>query len=390
MLDWLIVGGGVHGTHLSLVLTKECGVPRDRLRVLDPHEAPLARWEACTGNVGMAVLRSPYVHQIDTHPFALRQFARRPEARGLGGLQGFYRRPALALFAAHCRHVVEENDLAALRLRGTARGLHAHGAGFRVDTEHGAIEARRVLLAVSMADRPAWPEWARALRAAGAAVDHVFDEGFRRADLPPWEHAVVVGGGITAAQAAVAMGAERPGTVTLLARHAMRIRPFDSDPGWLGPRYQAGFHREPDPDRRRAVIARARHRGSMPPEVAAQLRAALVRKDVRLRTAKDVVEARAEEGRAVLALADGGELRADRVLLCTGFEAGRPGGAWLDEAVERLGLRCAACGFPVVDRALRWAPGLHVTGPLAELEVGPVSRNIVGARIAAERLRAPA
>jgi hypothetical protein len=42
--------------------------------------------------------------------------------------------------------------------------------------------------------------------------------------------------------------------------------------------------------------------------------------------------------------------------------------------------------YPIVDRALRWHPGIHVTGPLAELEIGPPARNILGARLSAERL----
>ncbi|MBW7996319.1 MAG: hypothetical protein FVQ81_07090 [Candidatus Glassbacteria bacterium] len=46
MLDWLIIGGGgsPRGTHLSLVLLERLGVKRHALRVLDPHEQPLARW----------------------------------------------------------------------------------------------------------------------------------------------------------------------------------------------------------------------------------------------------------------------------------------------------------------------------------------------------------
>jgi len=36
MLDWLIVGGGVHGTHLSRVLVGAAGVQPDKIRVLDP------------------------------------------------------------------------------------------------------------------------------------------------------------------------------------------------------------------------------------------------------------------------------------------------------------------------------------------------------------------
>jgi len=55
-------------------------------------------------------------------------------------------------------------------------------------------------------------------------------------------------------------------------------------------------------------------------------------------------------------------------------------------AISELGLRCGACGYPIVDSLLRWHPQIHVSGPLAELEIGPVSRNIVGARLAALRL----
>ena len=40
--------------------------------------------------------------------------------------------------------------------------------------------------------------------------------------------------------------------------------------------------------------------------------------------------------------------------------------------------------------ALRWHPRVYVSGPLAELELGPSARNISGARRAAERLVAAA
>ncbi len=73
------------------------------------------------------------------------------------------------------------------------------------------------------------------------------------------------------------------------------------------------------------------------------------------------------------------------MVLATGFERTRPG-AWLEPTIERLGLRQSSCGYPVVDRALRWHPRIHVTGALAELELGPAARNIAGARMASERL----
>ena len=80
----------------------------------------------------------------------------------------------------------------------------------------------------------------------------------------------------------------------------------------------------------------------------------------------------------------------DRVLLATGFPSRRPGEGWLDEAIEAHGLPCAECGYPIVDRGLRWHPRVLVTGALAELEIGPVSRNLSGAMRAGERIAAVA
>jgi hypothetical protein len=54
--------------------------------------------------------------------------------------------------------------------------------------------------------------------------------------------------------------------------------------------------------------------------------------------------------------------------------------------VSDLELPIAPCGYPLVNSALCWTDGLYVLGPLAELEIGPVARNITGARQAAERI----
>ena len=97
MLDWLIVGGGVHGTHLSLALTARLGWPRERVRVLDPHPAPLAVWDHQTTNTGMAILRSSFVHHLGLDPFGLKRFAKSPEASGVARFAQPLRRPSHAL-----------------------------------------------------------------------------------------------------------------------------------------------------------------------------------------------------------------------------------------------------------------------------------------------------
>lgn len=390
MLDWLIVGGGIHGTHLSLMLTERGGVPRDRLRVLDPYAAPLARWDECSANTGMTFLRSPFVHHLGVEPFGLRAFARSSAGRKQGGFAFPYNRPALSLFRAHTRGVIERHRLAELRVLGKASGLDVCAGGIRVETTDGVLEARRVLLAMGASEQPAWPTWARSLREGGARVDHIFDPGFDRAAMAPWSRVVVLGGGITAAQTALSLAERAPGTVTLLARHRPRVHQFDSDPEWMGPLRLDGYAAVADLGVRRRLIAGARHRGSIPVDVMSALRRAVHQGAVIAPTAS-VLEARVTAHGFQLDL-DGGQgpIDADHLVLATGFERARPGGPWLDRAIEKLGLSCAACGYPIVDRALRWHPGIHVTGPLAELELGPPARNILGARFTAERLLAAA
>ena len=387
MLDWLVVGGGVHGTHLSLVLTERVGVPRSRLRVLDPHQLPLARWTHCTRNTGMTHLRSSLVHHIGLHPFDLKHFAREVTVDTQPAFAHPYKRPALELFQHHARTVIREHTLEALRLQGHATSLHQTEEGWRVETDRGMQRARRVLLALGLSDQPRWPAWAADLRADDAPVNHLFAPTFRRPDLPDWEHAVVVGGGMSGVQAALAWAEAGQGRVTLLMRHEFREYQLDADPGWMSIKQLDRYHQEPSYERRRQIVDGARRPGSVTPALAQSCRYA-VRCGALDRVVADIEKVHQDEAGLVQFTVDGDTNipPADRVLLATGFESAPPGGPWLQRAADRLSLPKNTCGFPIVNERLEWAPGLHVTGPLAELEIGPVARNIVGARLAGKRL----
>lgn len=386
MLDWLIIGGGVHGTHLSLHLLRKGRVPADRLRVLDPHAEPLARWTSCTKNCGMGFLRSPYVHHIDLWADSLMHFTDKGIGKGLKSFIDPFCRPSMPLFAAHCQHVIRKNGLDALRIQGSARGLHAIEGGYRVETESGSLEAKKVLLAISPMDRPLWPDWARDMKSRGAVIDHVFDRDFDREKMADFGTAVVVGGGISGAQLALALAKKNPGCVTLLTPHVPRVHRFDAGSGWMGPRHMNAFMEE-DWGRRRELIRGARHKGSMPAEVRGTLRAAERLGKLKVLVAT-VESAGYDDGDMTLVCEDGTTLRTDRVVLTTGFEQKRPGGEWLDRAIEEIGLPIGPCGFPQVGPDLRWHGNIFVTGALGELTLGPPARNILGARQAAERLQA--
>ena len=171
----------------------------------------------------------------------------------------------------------------------------------------------------------------------------------------------------------------------MVSRHALREHRFDSAPGWLGPKYMVGFNREKDLARRRAIITEARHRGSVPPGVRLALCGAAARNQIYWHVGEvEALDRQSDD--LVLRLKTDEVLHVNRVLLATGFSALRPGGSVVETLIASASLPCASCGYPIVDTQLCWHPRIRVSGPLAELELGPVARNIAGARRAGDRL----
>ena len=245
----------------------------------------------------------------------------------------------------------------------------------------GKLEAHNIVLAIGLTEQPAWPKWAPR---SHERVHHIFEWGFD--GWPPLapETVAVVGGGISAVQVALRLHNEGH-HVHLLSRHALRQHQFDSDPGWLGPKFMASFSRERDLGRRRAMIAAARHRGSVPPDVQRALWQAIAEEGLSWHQGEVEGLNMWRDGMR-LRLSTGEMLDVERLLLATGFAPERPGGPMVDGLIASASLPCAHCGYPIVDAALRWHPRMHVSGPLAELELGPVSRNIAGARRAGDRI----
>ncbi|MEM1097391.1 MAG: SidA/IucD/PvdA family monooxygenase, partial [Planctomycetota bacterium] len=296
--------------------------------------------------------------------------------------------------------------------QGFATSMQSAETGYRISLQSGeTLAPRNVVLALGSGDHLRWPAWATTLKSRHqeAPLDHIFDKRFHRDHLDPSEDVVIVGAGISAAQLALSLaksGSKR--RITLLARHSLRQADFESDPGWLGPLYLAEFDAERDLLKRRQMIDEARQLGSIAADVMQDLTLALragevthtlahvqraawdgvgspIRMDVRRMELDE--ETYHRTGEIVSRMSKSSQpLAAHRVVLATGFESCRPGGELVDRAIESLDLALAPDGFPDVDKHLRWRPGLFVMGPLAELVVGPASRNLGGARMAASRI----
>ena len=242
------------------------------------------------------------------------------------------------------------------------------------------ILAKNVVLAMGASEQPFWPKWAKN---GGDRVHHIFDPKFL--GLPTKRESIaVVGGGISAGQ--VALRLQKQGNeVHLVSRHEIREHQFDSEPGWLGPRYMNGFSKEKDLNNRRKMITHARHRGSLPPAVNNSLQQAIISDQI-TRHECGISDLKLVTDGICLEMNDGSTLQVEHILLATGFATNRPGGKFVDQLIETASLPCSECGYPIVDETLCWHPGIYVSGPLAELELGPSSRNISGARRAAKRI----
>lgn len=380
--DWLIIGGGIHGVHLAARLLLEGKVQPDHLLIVDPAETLLERWRSCTDVTGMRFLRSPAVHHLDVHHASLQHFAGKNwNSRGNGFAEP-YGRPALSLFNQHSDQLIRSLGLDALHRSDRVILTKPLRSGVQVKLARGGwVEAQNVILAIGTSEQPSWPEWAPR---SHSRVQHIFEPGFQGWPTSQGERVAVIGGGISAVQVALRLASEghRPRLVT---RHGFRIHQFDSDPGWLGPRVRVDFDRQRQTSRRREIITEARHRGSIPPDVSHALRRALKNETV-IWDQQNIEGIYSSDEMLGIQFQDGRIVEADRVLLATGFSPVRPGGKMVDELVNYAGLPCAECGFPIVDPSLRWHQRVRVSGPLAELEVGPVSRNIAGARMAGDRL----
>lgn len=394
MLDWVIVGGGPHGCHLARVLASLPGARPAGIRIVDPHPQLAAAWTCFVSRVGMRFLRSPSVHHIDLEPSSLRSFAYDtvPGRRALEAeFLGIYSRPSLRLFQAHLQAVVHGHQLAEMHLQGCVDRLDQDRDGWVVHAGSGQLLARRVALCLGISHQPAWPTWAKTAWEAQFPVSHIFQPSYQ--EPPAGASVVVIGGGITAGQVALHLASSGDRHVTLLSRHALRAHEFDADPGWMGPKYLAAFHATNDLAHRRQMIRVARQRGTMPSEVLHAVRAAEESGQLRLLTGEAEAIRSANQGPGLHQVPFTVQLRGDKSLsathmvLCTGFENHRPGGALVDALIYRYGLPVAPCGFPALPPSLEWAPGLFVSGALSELEIGPVARNLIGARMAAGRIR---
>ncbi|MEM6445723.1 MAG: FAD/NAD(P)-binding protein [Cyanobacteria bacterium P01_D01_bin.123] len=388
-IDIAIVGAGPQALTLATHLIQKKKLMRERFVVIDPAGTWMQQWQHQFAAMEIPHLRSPAVHHPDPNPHALRAFAAGKTAE----LFPPYDLPGTSLFQGFCQHTIQRwgltEKVVAARVKQINPYRHtSREYRFRLVMANGrSLSARRVVLAMG-GGSPLLPEWVGNITSTYPAdrLCHAQDVDLRRLKLAG-ETILIVGSGLTSGH--LALGAiARGATVMMMARRQFYEKLFDTDPGWLGPKYLSQFHAEPNWERRWQMMRAARNGGSLTPAILTRLRRAS-RQDKLTFYERCQIKQAEWEGTAWQVQCEHSNVHVcvahqsiDRIWLATGSQLNAEQWDLLSEF--RSVFPCPMVnGMPILDEFLRW-PGsnLFIMGGAAALRIGPVARNLFGARLA--------
>lgn len=447
-VPWLIVGGGIHGVHISARLIGSGVICSSKdVCIVDGHDALLESWKCRTKNTGMKYLRSSVGYHLDMNEDSLRSFYQEESTNGKMGdggkgrqkkqkfsnsktkHQSFskdYERPMLDFFNDHCDAVITKYHLDQIHTKGFVQKIEPyddHVKAHVLMTDSGkTIEyhANHIVLAMGNDDL-SYPDWVDEPDWKHGFVKHLLDDKFvdNSASFQSLTsnngnyNVAIVGGGITACHKALELCHKKLGKVHLISRHPTKEQQFDTHQDWMMdraaskrskqgggyglPKRQVQFQKCNCWKERRRIIAQERIPGTVTPAVnigQGGLRYAIENGSVEWHQAEVVKKSymQNEDGDSKLELTlSCGETigNLDQVLLATGFDKKRlPGGTLVQNLIDSGRFKVSEfCGYPIVSENLHWgSKRVFVAGALAELELGPSARNIAGARLAAERI----
>lgn len=390
-IDLAIIGAGSHALTLVTHLLQKKKSMRGRFLVFDPSGQWMRQWNHQFAALEIPHLRSPAVHHPDPAPHALRTFAeRRPNE-----LFTPYDLPGTNLFQDFCQEVIRRWQLQTCVYPAQVVQIQPFSdrrSRFCLELSDGqTMVAHRVVIA-NGGGQPHLPEWVEQISQnyPKNRLLHSHQVDLRGLHLRG-ERVLIIGGGLTSGHLAVG-AIQRGAEVMLMSRRSVYEKLFDSDPGWLGPKYLKDFWSEPNWFTRWQMIQQARNGGSMTPAMLTQLRR--LERDGKITFYEQCQVAQAQwldNGWRICCTNSAvheciHHQRIDRIWLATGSQLDATAHPLLQQVLNTHPLDIVN-GLPVVDEYLRWQGcELFVMGGLAALQVGPTARNLSGARATSDRI----
>ncbi|CCQ51667.1 hypothetical protein CWATWH8502_512 [Crocosphaera watsonii WH 8502] len=381
-----MIGAGVQALTLTTHLLQKSAKYGHKILIFDPSQTWMSRWQQQFAAQQIPALRSPAVHHPDPDPHQLRTFAEHRHHE----LFSPYDRPGTQLFNDFCDEVIRRWKLSdkvypakviqILPIKTASRSR------FQLVLDTGeTIMARRVVLATG-SGKIQLPDWVQKITSdyPSERLCHSQQVNLNKLNITG-ERVLIVGGGLTSghlAKGAINLGAN----VTLMTRKQLQEKIFDADPGWLGPKYLKDFQAETDWYIRYQQIQQARNGGSMIPEMMLQLRKAVSEGTIIINECCQVRAAQWQNNLWQVDCEDGSKDQFNRIWLATGTRFSAMEHPLLQEVLETYPTEIVN-GLPVLDEYLRLPKSnFFIMGGLAALRIGPVARNIGGARMACKSI----
>ncbi|RIO47694.1 FAD/NAD(P)-binding protein [Staphylococcus hyicus] len=370
MSQWIIIGGGVQATTIAIHL-RTLGLSDNHLKIIDPHEKLMAQFKNQTTRIGMEYLRSPIVHHCHPAPFDLKRFAR--EEDYAQPFKGRHQRPQLDMFFDHTAYWIEKYQLEACHIRDVVIDIKREDNLWHVCLKNGKwLQAAHVILAMGTHHHPFIPETFNNV----PNVSHIHDTDIQ----PNYRASHVVGSGISSGHLTLKLIHENPQKVIhLWMKKDFEMFDFDADPAWLGPKKMRGFQQETNLLERIKINKQERHKGSMPRDMIMALKH--YQQEGRLVIHQNPI-IRCEAHHIIT---ETERVEYDHILLATGFKYDVMEQPLMKRLCQMKGARCVK-EFPKTTVQLEWLPQLYVAGMMADIELGPFARNIMGGRQAALRI----
>ena len=394
-ISLIIIGAGIQGITLYINLPKKI---QERTLIIDKNAEPLHNFYHQAHNVGMTYLRSPISHCLKEPLASLLLYSHKHKI-SKNHFHGRYLTPSLVLLQQYLYHLLETTSITTRFLQTTVQKLtYTKNGLWNLETRKGTISTKNCILALGMgtvtlpnniqieSENYVYnKKELETLLIKKHVLHYQYTDPIQNTDIT---RIAVIGGGMSGTHTALKYSKQyktEKSTVTLISGKHNSVHFFDSNPGYIGPKYRTSFLQESNYHKRKAIIIKARNPGSINPYLNEKLNKAIQLKQIE-HIKEYVVHIRIKNVQRItyiIQLSDNTQKEYDDITFATGFTKNEvPHKTLLQNITTQYACKTDENMWPIPQKNLMWYPGLYLMGGLAELEIGPTARNIIGAHLA--------
>ncbi len=382
--DLVICGGGLHGSILFINLPKHV---QNNTLIIDNNSHPLAQFFSQCKTVGISHLRSPASHCMHKNFNSLFEYAVKHNF-SQKHFEGRYYTPTIDLFYDYCTHSLKTCKIQNSWLKAHIESLEYKNKLWSITTSKEVLQTKRVILALG-GEKAAIPTYCK----NATNISHILDIPF--IDPPDGSKIAIIGAGMSGVQSALRFYTDKHCRVTVFSHKDISVNFFDSNPCFIGPKCLPLFLSEKDYNKRRNIIQTHRFSGTINSfcmnifsnAVKKNHISYIIGKIENIFQRKNTNTIQLQKNSTKHAIPKSTTEEFNSVIFASGFEKSIPPHNHIIAPLKsKYSLATTQGGWPIVDSSLQWHSGLYLTGALAELELGPAARNIIGAHLAYRRL----